>query len=63
MKLSKIINVAIWTGIIGGVLSLFCIMMSGAGDHPEAYKTYLIASAIVFGFSILAAAVAQRSES
>jgi FtsH-binding integral membrane protein len=63
MKPSKIITAAVWTGIVGGIVSLLALMMSGAGDHADAYKTYLIASAIVFGFSILAAAVAQRSES
>jgi len=63
MKPLPIITVAVWTGIVGGILSLLGLMMSGAGDHPEAYRTYLIASAIVFGFSILAAAVTQRSES
>jgi hypothetical protein len=62
MKPSTIITVAVWIGITGGILSFFGLVMSGAGDHAEAYRTYLIASAIVFGFSILAAAVAQRSE-
>ena len=63
MKPSRIINAAVWTGIIGGIVSFFALIASGAGDHAEAYMTYLVTSAIVFGFSILAAAVAQKGDS
>jgi FtsH-binding integral membrane protein len=51
MKPSKIITAAVWTGIVGGIVSLLALMMSGSGDHAESWRTYLIASAVVFGFS------------
>jgi hypothetical protein len=60
MKSSAVISVAIGAGIAGIVLSLLLLVASGSGDHPDAYRTYLLASAIVLGFGVLAAAVSNR---
>jgi hypothetical protein len=62
MKASDISYVAIWAGIAGVILSIFLLAGSGAGDHPPAFIAYLNASAMVLGFGILAAAVAQRND-
>jgi|GEM_PF-6553194 len=60
MKSSVAISIAIWAGIAGAILSLLMLVASGAGDDPDACLTYLLASAIVLGFGVLAAAVSNR---
>ncbi|UCG46309.1 MAG: hypothetical protein JSU94_12470 [Phycisphaerales bacterium] len=60
MKSSVAISIAIWAGIAGAILSLLLLVASGSGDDPGAYQTYLLASAIVLGFGVLAAAVSNR---
>jgi len=57
-----IIPVAIWIAIVGATFSIICLAWSGAGDSAPAYMAYIIASAIVFGFCILADAIAHKND-
>jgi hypothetical protein len=55
-----LIKAAIIAGIIGIVIAILGLIASGSGDHPDAYHIYLVASAIVFGSALIAAAIKDR---
>ena len=60
MKADSLIKAAVIAGIIGIVIAILGLIASGSGDHTEAYQTYLVSSAIVFGSALIAAAVKDR---
>ena len=60
MKPDVCIRVALYGGIAGAAFSLLCLVMSGAADNNESYRAYLIASAIVFGCGLIAAAMKKK---
>lgn len=44
---------------LGAIAFIFCsvlLMISGAGDHAESYRTWISAGAIIFGAGIIASA-------
>ena len=55
-----LIKAAIVAGIIGIVIAILGLIASGRGDDAEAYQTYLVSSAIVFGSALIAAAIKDR---
>jgi hypothetical protein len=55
-------KVALVVGLAVGLFSLFCLLISGQGDHPSSYQAYIIASAILVAGGTVALAVADRRE-
>ncbi|MCL5279496.1 MAG: hypothetical protein M1376_06280 [Planctomycetes bacterium] len=53
----KLFVTLMWVAIAGAAFSLFCLAARGAGDHPTAFQTYLLCSAIVLGSSMIALAL------
>jgi FtsH-binding integral membrane protein len=53
----KLFITFMWVAIAGAAFSLLCLAVSGAGDHPTAFQTYLLCSAIVLGSSLIALAL------
>jgi hypothetical protein len=60
VKTDVLIKIAIIVGIIGIVIAILGLIASGLGDRAEAYQTYLVSSAIVFGSALIASAVKDR---
>ena len=58
-----LINVTLVIGGVGALFSIFGLVVSGSGDHPEAYLGYLPACAVVIGAATIAAAIRDRGAS
>ncbi len=53
----KLFIAFLWIAVAGALFSLLCLVASGDGDHPTAFQTYLLCSAIVVGSSLIALAL------
>jgi hypothetical protein len=62
MKVVTLVYTAILLSIAGAMFSLFCLVVCGDGDCTTAFLTYLLACAIVYGSSIIAAAIALKKD-
>ncbi len=49
-------GIAVALGAIAFIFCSFLLMMSGAGDHAESYRTWIIAGAIILGSGVIASA-------
>jgi hypothetical protein len=62
MKVVAIVYTAILLSIGGAMFSLFCLIVCGDGDSTPSFHAYLVVCAIVYGASILAAAIVITKE-
>ena len=53
---------AMIVGLIACLLFSFFLIASGSGDHPESYRTWIIAGSILLGSGVIASALGQKNK-